>query len=69
LHALWRDDQTSQLTANFIEVMLQVAPRTGIAQANTAAQSSMVATLASHSVAGLTAAGEFRQPPEWIPPV
>ena len=27
LHALWRDDQTSQLTANFIAVMQQIAPR------------------------------------------
>ncbi|MEJ1971941.1 MAG: LysR substrate-binding domain-containing protein [Lacunisphaera sp.] len=28
LHALWRTDQPSQLTANFIDVMLKVAPRT-----------------------------------------
>jgi DNA-binding transcriptional LysR family regulator len=27
LHALWRADQSSQLTANFIAVMLAVAPR------------------------------------------
>jgi DNA-binding transcriptional LysR family regulator len=27
LHALWREDQTSQLTANFIALMLKVAPR------------------------------------------
>lgn len=27
LHALWREDQTSQLVANFTEVMLKVAPK------------------------------------------
>ena len=27
LHALWRGDQASQLTANFIAVLLEVAPR------------------------------------------